>query len=47
MEAARSRHSGIVNVVMLDGSVRSVSNQININTWRALRTTRGEVIADF
>ena len=47
MVAARSRHPGIVNVVMLDGSVRSISNQININTWRALSTSRGgEVISD-
>jgi prepilin-type N-terminal cleavage/methylation domain-containing protein len=47
MNAARSRHSGIVNAVMLDGSVRTVSNNININTWRALSTTQGgEVIAN-
>jgi prepilin-type N-terminal cleavage/methylation domain-containing protein len=47
MGAARSRHSGIVNAVMLDGSVRTVSNQININTWRAMSTSRGgEVISE-
>jgi prepilin-type N-terminal cleavage/methylation domain-containing protein len=47
MNAARSRHAGIVNAVMLDGSVRSVSNNINITTWRAMSTTRGgEVVAN-
>ena len=48
MVAARSRHTGIVNVVMLDGSVRPIYDQININTWRALSTSRGgEVVSDF
>jgi hypothetical protein len=47
MNAARSRHAGIVSAVMLDGSVRSVSNNININVWRAMSTTRGgEVVAN-
>lgn len=41
MNAARSRHPGIVNVVMLDGSARSISNNISIQTWRAMATTRG------
>jgi prepilin-type N-terminal cleavage/methylation domain-containing protein len=47
MVAARSRHTGIVNVVMGDGSVRTVTNTISINTWRALSTTQGgEVITE-
>jgi prepilin-type N-terminal cleavage/methylation domain-containing protein/prepilin-type processing-associated H-X9-DG protein len=47
MVAARSRHTGVVNVVMCDGSVRSVSDTININTWRALSTTQGgEVVTE-
>jgi prepilin-type processing-associated H-X9-DG protein len=47
MGAARSRHTGIVNAVMLDGSVRTVNSSININTWRAMSTTRGgEVISE-
>jgi prepilin-type N-terminal cleavage/methylation domain-containing protein/prepilin-type processing-associated H-X9-DG protein len=46
--AARSRHTGGVNVCMCDGSVRFVSQTININVWRGLSTTRGgEVIGDF
>jgi prepilin-type N-terminal cleavage/methylation domain-containing protein/prepilin-type processing-associated H-X9-DG protein len=47
MLAARSRHTGIVNVAMCDGSVRGVSDSININTWRALSTTKGgEVVSE-
>jgi prepilin-type N-terminal cleavage/methylation domain-containing protein/prepilin-type processing-associated H-X9-DG protein len=46
--AARSRHSGGVNAVLCDGSVRFVSQSIDINTWRALSTSRGgEVFTDF
>jgi prepilin-type N-terminal cleavage/methylation domain-containing protein/prepilin-type processing-associated H-X9-DG protein len=46
--AARSRHAGGVNVALCDGSVRFVSQAIDINVWRALSTTRGgEVIGDY
>jgi prepilin-type N-terminal cleavage/methylation domain-containing protein/prepilin-type processing-associated H-X9-DG protein len=45
MYAARSRHPGGVNAAMCDGSVRTVSNDIDLNVWRALSTTHGaEVI---
>jgi prepilin-type N-terminal cleavage/methylation domain-containing protein len=46
---ARSYHSaGIVNVMLMDGSVRSVSNKISINAWRALGTRNGgEVSVDY
>jgi prepilin-type processing-associated H-X9-DG protein len=46
---ARSYHSGgFVNVGMMDGSVRPVSPQIDLTTWRALGTRRGgEVFDDF
>jgi prepilin-type N-terminal cleavage/methylation domain-containing protein len=41
---ARSHHTGIVNVAMLDGSVKTVSNSIDLATWRALGTrSSGEV----
>ncbi|MBI3467627.1 MAG: DUF1559 domain-containing protein [Planctomycetes bacterium] len=40
--AARSRHPGGVQASMLDGSVRFVSDNVNINTWRALSTTAGK-----
>jgi hypothetical protein len=42
--AARSRHTGGVVVVMCDNSTRFIRNSININTWRALSTTKGSEI---
>jgi prepilin-type N-terminal cleavage/methylation domain-containing protein/prepilin-type processing-associated H-X9-DG protein len=48
IQAARSRHPGGVNVLLCDGSVRFVQQNIDINIWRALSTTRGgEVIGNF
>lgn len=45
---SRSYHAGIVNVTLVDGSVRSVSENIHISIWRALGTRAGqEVIAEF
>jgi prepilin-type N-terminal cleavage/methylation domain-containing protein len=38
---ARSYHRGIVQVVFLDGSVRTVSDSIELNIWRALGTRAG------
>ena len=40
-QGARSRHMGGVNVSMGDGTVRWISNSIDINIWRALGTARG------
>lgn len=46
--AARSYHSGGVNVCMCDGSVRFISNSIAEPTWRALGTrSGGEVPGNF
>jgi prepilin-type N-terminal cleavage/methylation domain-containing protein/prepilin-type processing-associated H-X9-DG protein len=46
--AARSRHTGGVNAVMGDGSVRFFSNSIDLLTWRALGTAQGgEVVSNF
>jgi prepilin-type N-terminal cleavage/methylation domain-containing protein/prepilin-type processing-associated H-X9-DG protein len=46
--AARSYHSGGVNVLLGDGSVRFVRNGIDPATWRALGTRNGgEVIGDY
>jgi prepilin-type N-terminal cleavage/methylation domain-containing protein/prepilin-type processing-associated H-X9-DG protein len=43
MQAARSRHSpGGVNVVFCDGHVTWITNSIDIATWRALGTARGQ-----
>jgi len=42
--AARSRHSGGVNVAMGDGSLRFVANSIDLSAWRAMGTrANGEV----
>jgi prepilin-type processing-associated H-X9-DG protein len=42
----RSFHAGhIVNILLMDGSVRPVSSTIDLTTWRALGTRAGgEVI---
>jgi prepilin-type N-terminal cleavage/methylation domain-containing protein/prepilin-type processing-associated H-X9-DG protein len=46
--AARSRHTGGVNVVLCDGSVRLVSNFISLATWKALGTMDGgEVVGAY
>jgi prepilin-type processing-associated H-X9-DG protein len=46
--AARSRHPGGVNVLLGDGSVRFVTNSVDLNTWRALSTrSGGEVFGEY
>ena len=35
---SRSYHTGIVNVALMDGSTRSVSENIHPGVWRALGT---------
>jgi len=39
--AARSRHAGGVQTANCDGSVRFISNNVDLNVWRALSTTDG------
>jgi len=47
-KAARSRHSGGVNVLFADGSIHFVSNNVALATWRALGTMNGgEVVGDY
>jgi prepilin-type N-terminal cleavage/methylation domain-containing protein/prepilin-type processing-associated H-X9-DG protein len=47
-KAARSRHSGGVNLALADGSIRFVTNGIDPNTWRALATRAGgEPVRDY
>jgi prepilin-type N-terminal cleavage/methylation domain-containing protein/prepilin-type processing-associated H-X9-DG protein len=44
---SRSYHSGLVNVAMMDGSVRSVRNGVSQVNWRAMGTrSGGEVIVN-
>ncbi|MGL6074502.1 MAG: DUF1559 domain-containing protein [Fimbriiglobus sp.] len=43
--AARSRHLGVVNAALADGSIRSFRNTINASTWAALGSmANGEVV---
>ena len=45
---SRSYHSGIVQVLLMDGSARSVSSNVNSGVWRGLSTRAGrEVIGEF
>jgi len=39
---SRSHHPGLVQVVMMEGSVRPISNDIELATWRALSTRNGK-----
>jgi prepilin-type N-terminal cleavage/methylation domain-containing protein/prepilin-type processing-associated H-X9-DG protein len=46
--AARSRHTGGVNAAFADGSVRFITNGINLTTWQALGSkSGGEVAGNF
>ncbi|MGC1273275.1 MAG: DUF1559 domain-containing protein [Planctomycetaceae bacterium] len=48
MFASRSRHTGGVQLVLGDGSCRFVSENIQLDTWRNLASTRdGQVIGEF
>jgi prepilin-type N-terminal cleavage/methylation domain-containing protein len=41
---SRSYHVGIVNSLLMDGSVRAITNGVSMSTWRALGTRAGEEI---
>ena len=44
--AARSIHSGGVNVLLADGSTRFVKDSINLLTWQAIASINaGEVVS--
>lgn len=48
MFASRSHHVGGIQTTLVDGSTRFISDNIDLNTWRALSTSRGaEVIGEF
>jgi prepilin-type N-terminal cleavage/methylation domain-containing protein/prepilin-type processing-associated H-X9-DG protein len=42
--ASRSYHSGGVNALMSDGSVKFFKDSINVATWRALSSTKGSEV---
>jgi hypothetical protein len=45
---ARSYHAGLVQSGLMDGSVRVLTDSIDLNTYRALGTRAGgEVTGDF
>lgn len=47
-QSSRSRHPQGVNGVLCDGSVRFFSNDINVQTWRNLGSSRdGDVVGDY
>jgi prepilin-type N-terminal cleavage/methylation domain-containing protein len=45
---SRSYHTGIVNILLMDGSARAISEGIRLDVWRALGTRAGgEPITDY
>ena len=45
---SRSHHSGMVNTLLMDGSVRGTASSIDLATWRGLNTRAGgEVIGSY
>jgi prepilin-type N-terminal cleavage/methylation domain-containing protein/prepilin-type processing-associated H-X9-DG protein len=47
-KAARSQHSGGVNMLLADGSVRFITNSVDLITWRALGSRAGsEVLGEY
>jgi prepilin-type N-terminal cleavage/methylation domain-containing protein/prepilin-type processing-associated H-X9-DG protein len=46
MAAARSRHPGGVHAAMCDGSVHFVVDDVDLATWRAASTIKGEEVYD-
>ena len=45
---SRSYHEGMVHVLLMDGSARSVSENLNLQVWRSLGTRAGnEVVGEF
>ena len=48
VDSASSEHPGHVNVLMGDGSARSVADGIDLTVWRALGTRNGnEIVGEF
>jgi prepilin-type N-terminal cleavage/methylation domain-containing protein/prepilin-type processing-associated H-X9-DG protein len=48
LTSARSNHTGGVNLLLCDGSVRFIRNSVSLVSWQALATrAAGEVVANF
>ena len=48
IRSARSMHPGGVNLTLADGSVRLVSQVINLNTWQAISSPGdGETVSEY
>jgi prepilin-type processing-associated H-X9-DG protein len=48
LSTARSYHTGGVNLLLADGSVRFIRDGVELATWRGLSTRAGgEVLGDF
>jgi prepilin-type N-terminal cleavage/methylation domain-containing protein/prepilin-type processing-associated H-X9-DG protein len=48
MRYARSRHPGGINAALADGSMRFISDNIDMTTWQALGTAQGgDTVGDF
>jgi hypothetical protein len=44
---ARSHHPGIVNVAMMDGATRAISDDVDLQVWQAASTRKGSELASF
>ena len=44
--AARSTHTGIVNVAFGDGHIAAVSDSVDLNVWRAAGSRNGEEVVN-
>jgi prepilin-type N-terminal cleavage/methylation domain-containing protein/prepilin-type processing-associated H-X9-DG protein len=45
---SRSFHTGMVNVLLMDGSVRSITSNLDLGTWQRLGArSDGQVVGDF
>ena len=45
---SRSYHTGLVNAALVDGSVRSIAENLDLTIWRALGTRQnGEIVGEF
>ncbi len=43
---ARSHHAGVVNTLLVDGSVRAISETVELSVWRALSTRAGGEVVE-